>query len=186
MTNDIKRRHREHSRPHKHGRNSKVYEYFASHQMGIPQPKILLFGLTPAESREKEDEWLQKYKNEGWKIINTAKTGKSSGSLGSYVRKWTIEALKKEASKYKTKAEFEKYSSAAYTTALNKGIINQLGLVDAKPTRRAVRNVETGEVFRSLSAAGKKYGVSPDYISWAAQGKRDTYAGYHWEFAENE
>ena len=186
LTNDIKRRHREHSRPHKHGRNSKVYEYFTSHQMDIPQPKILSYRLTPAESREKEDEWLQKYKNEGWIIINTAKTGKNSGSLGSYVRKWTIEALKEEASKYKTKAEFERYSSAAYSTALNKGIINQLGLVDAKPAKRAVRNVETGEVFRSLSAAGKKYGVSPDYISWAAQGKRDTYAGYHWEFIENK
>jgi len=55
-------------------------------------------------------------------------------------------------------------------------------LIDEHPSKRPVRNIETGEVFPSLMAAGRKYGVSPDYISWAAQGKRDSYAGFHWEF----
>jgi hypothetical protein len=55
-------------------------------------------------------------------------------------------------------------------------------LIDEHPSKRPVRNIETGEVFPTLTAAGRKYGVSPDYISWAAQGKRDSYAGFHWEF----
>ena len=61
-------------------------------------------------------------------------------------------------------------------------ILADFNLIDEHPSKRPVRNIETGEVFPSLMAAGRKYGVSPDYISWAAQGKRESYAGYHWEF----
>ena len=182
LTNDIKRRHREHSHPHKHRKNSPVYEYFASKGMEVPSPKILAERLRPLESREIEDKWVQHYTDEGWNTINVAKTGRVSGSIGSYTRIWTIDALKAEASKYKTRTEFSKGSPSAYSTAYNRGVLADLNLIDEHPSKRPVRNIETGEVFASLSAAGRKYGVSPDYISWAAQGKRDSYAGFHWEF----
>ena len=182
LTNDIKRRHREHSHPHKHRKNSPVYEYFASKGMEVPSPKILAERLRPLESREIEDNWIQHYKDKGWNPINVAKTGRVSGSIGSYTRIWTVDTLKAEASKYKTRTEFAKGSPSAYSTAYNRGILADLNLIDEHPSKRPVRNIETGEVFPSLMAAGRKYGVSPDYISWAAQGKRDSYAGFHWEF----
>ena len=65
LTNDIKRRHREHSHPHKHKKNSPVYEYFISRGIGVPGPRILAENLTPLESREVEDNWLKRYKEEG-------------------------------------------------------------------------------------------------------------------------
>lgn len=150
--------------------------------MEVPSPKILAEKLRPLESREIEDNWVQHFKDEGWNTINVAKTGRVSGSIGSYTRIWTIDTLKAEASKYKTRTEFSKGSPSAYSTAYNRGILADLKLIDEHPSKRPVRNIETGEVFPSLMAAGRKYGVSPDYISWAAQGKRESYAGYHWEF----
>lgn len=186
LTNDIKRRHREHSRPHKHKKNTPVYEYFIAKGLVVPEPKILAQGLKPMESKDIEDWWIQYYKDEGWNILNVAKTGKVSGSIGAYTRIWTIEALRLEASKYKTRKEFSKGSPSAYTTAYKKGILSSLKLIDEHPAKRPIRNIETGEIFPSLSAAGKKYGISPDYISLAARGKRDSYAGFHWEFVENE
>ena len=186
LTNDITRRHREHSHPRKNRKNSPVYEYFVSKGMEVPEPKILSEKLRPLDSREIEDNWVKKYRDDGWNIINVAKTGRVSGSIGSYARIWTIEALRAEASKYKTRKEFSTGSPSAYSTAYNRGILEDLNLIDEHPSKRPVRNVETGEVFASLSAAGRKYGVSPDYISWAAQGKRESYAGYHWEFVENK
>jgi hypothetical protein len=182
LTNDIKRRHREHSHPHKHRKNSPVYDYFASKGMEVPSPKILAERLRPLESREIEDNWVKHYKDNNWNILNVAKTGRVSGSIGSYTRIWTIEALKAEASKYRTRKEFSTGSPSAYSTAYNRGILADLNLIDEHPSKRPVRNIETGEVFASLSEAGRKYGVSPDYISWAAQGKRESYAGFHWEF----
>ena len=94
--------------------------------------------------------------------------------------------LDKTLTKYKTRKEFSKGSPSAYTTAYKKGILSSLKLIDEHPAKRPIRNIETGEIFPSLSAAGKKYGISPDYISLAARGKRDSYAGFHWEFVENE
>ena len=186
LTNDIKRRHREHSHPHKHKKNSPVYEYFISRGIGVPEPRILAENLTPLESREVEDKRLQRYKEEGWNVINSAKTGRVSGSIGSYTRIWTDEALRTEAAKYRTRKEFSDGSPSAYSTAYNRGILDDLGLIDEHPSKRPVRNIETGEIFPSLFAAGRKYGVSPDYISWAAQGKRESYAGYHWEFVNSK
>jgi superfamily II DNA or RNA helicase len=40
---------------------------------------------------------------------------------------WTIDELKKEAKKYKTKSEFQKKSKGAYLSAYRKGIINKIG-----------------------------------------------------------
>ncbi len=185
LTDNLKRRHREHVRNHKNGKNSKVYVHFHSKGLDIPAPKVLESNVTAMDSRELEDFWLQKYRHDGWTIINVAKTGRTSGSIGGFVRIWTVEAIKQEAAKYTTKAEFEKANPSAYAAALQKKIMKELSLLDVKPARLPVRNIETGEVFPSLSAASKKYNVSPDYIGYAAKGKRESYAGYHWEFVED-
>ena len=184
LTDNLKRRHREHIRNHKNGKNSRVYEYFTSKGLDIPEPKILDNHLTAMDSRELEDAWLQKYKEGGWIIINVAKTGRTSGSIGGFIRIWTVEAIKEEAARYTTKAEFEKGNPSAYAAALQKKIMKDLPLVDVKPARLPVRNIETGEVFPSLSAAGRRYNISLDYIGYAAKGKRESYAGYHWEFLD--
>ena len=63
-----------------------------------------------------EEYYLQKYKSEGWNTLNRAKTG----SIGGNAVKWTFEAVKKEALKYKSRSEFENNCSSAYNASLKR------------------------------------------------------------------
>lgn len=63
-----------------------------------------------------EEEILQKYKSDGWKILNKAKTGSIGGSS-----KWTKEKCILDALKYKTRKEWFVNSSGAYKLSLKSG-----------------------------------------------------------------
>lgn len=54
-----------------------------------------------------------------------------------------------------------------------------------KRTKKAVRCIETGEVFESIMSAGRSKKVSYQVIASCLHGKGKTAAGYHWEFVEN-
>lgn len=47
---------------------------------------------------------------------------------------------------------------------------------------KEVRNVDTGEVFKSLHEARRKNFIKPDAISKCCLGKTKTSAGYRWEY----
>jgi hypothetical protein len=52
---------------------------------------------------------------------------------------------------------------------------------------KAVKNIDTGEVFRNLTDAAKSCGlVAGDTISLCCKGKQSTAGGYHWEYVEKE
>jgi group I intron endonuclease len=53
-----------------------------------------------------------------------------------------------------------------------------LGAAHKKP----VQNIETGEVFKSATDAGKRYGVGNDTVWRACNGKNKTAAGYRWKY----
>ncbi len=82
-----------------------VYSFAKEHDIAVPEMKILETNLTIKEGAKKEGEWLEKYKQDGWLIINKAKTG-SLGGLGK--GKWNKETCYEEAKKYKTRREFSK------------------------------------------------------------------------------
>jgi len=48
--------------------------------------------------------------------------------------------------------------------------------------KKPVRNIDTGEVFPSLAAAGKSVGHSYKHISDVCNGKRKKAFGFRWEF----
>lgn len=51
--------------------------------------------------------------------------------------------------------------------------------------KKAVRNIDTNEAFKSLADAAKSCGLKQgDTISLCCQGKQSTAAGYHWEYVE--
>lgn len=49
---------------------------------------------------------------------------------------------------------------------------------------KAVRCVETGEVFQSITAAARHYGLYPQGIGSAARGEYPRCGGYSWEYVE--
>lgn len=49
---------------------------------------------------------------------------------------------------------------------------------------KAVKNIETGEIFESATSAGLKYNIKADFIRRVCVGERKTTGGYHWEYVE--
>jgi len=106
ITYDINARHNQHLS----GKNfSKVYEHGEKYNVEIPSPKQLTDYIDKDKAAKLEGEYLEKYKNEGWKIINIAKTGGLGGKKHRYDKEEiTKDFCKKMAEKYDTPTQFSK------------------------------------------------------------------------------
>jgi hypothetical protein len=93
-------------------KNSAVFLYMEKTGL-VPIKKIMTDFLNKDDASEMETEILNKYRNEGWKILNRTKTG----GLGGFTRRWTPENIEKEALKYDTLTEFYKNSRAVTVAA---------------------------------------------------------------------
>lgn len=68
-----------------------------------------------------ESDYVNKYRNEGWNILNKAKTG----SVGS-VKKWTKEKCSKVAQMFDNRTAFMKTHSGAYQSASINGWLDEI------------------------------------------------------------
>lgn len=121
-TSDLKRRDRAH-RDKK--QNDSLYQFCFNNNVEIPKPIILDEYLTAKESQEKEDIWVKEYLNNGWTVINKAKTGVNIGSLGAIPRKWTYETCKLVAKNCINKEDFKKKYPGAYNASRTNKWINE-------------------------------------------------------------
>lgn len=129
LTVDKKRRHYNHSTGYDKGgkvTKSPVYQYFQSIGKPVPNPIYLEERLTASEAREKEHEWLMKYQEMEYLLLNKGKTGAGIGSLGSAAIKWTKPKVFEEARKYQSRSEFATKCAGAYTVATKRGWIEQM------------------------------------------------------------
>lgn len=69
-----------------------------------------------------EEKYLLKYKNDGWNILNVAKTG----AIGGSEILWNKKTLKTEALKYNSRNLFKHKSSGAYSAALDLKCIDEI------------------------------------------------------------
>lgn len=95
-----------------------VVLFAREHGLPTPPMKILEDNLTLKEGTEKEGYYLELYRNDGWNILNRAKTG-GIGLL--FKNKWSKRTCYQEAKKYKTRGDFAKLSSGAYEVARSNG-----------------------------------------------------------------
>lgn len=94
LTNSII--HRDFS--HRSKKNSSVYKFAQSNRVPIPQPKILEKEIPILESGEREHYWELEYEKNGWHVLNRAKTGSVSSSLGCpSPLKWNRKTVQKLA-----------------------------------------------------------------------------------------
>lgn len=130
-TLDLHKRDLSHRRGRKHKNGTitydSVYEFANKNKLSIPLPIILYKNLTAEESLIKEDEMVKKYSNDGWSLLNKAKTGRLSGSLGSF-KKWDYEACKKFCKKYQFKSEIMKANSECYEICRKNGWFDGFGI----------------------------------------------------------
>ena len=129
-TNNITKRDREHKKTHHHsdGKITKgsVLKYSEKTGIEIPLPKVLKEKLTLLQSREEEDNFCKEYENNGYTLLNIAKTGKYSGSLGACLLYDNYEQILDVAKKYSAKFEFIKNCGGMYTAVKRMGLWKQL------------------------------------------------------------
>lgn len=100
---------------HRSDKRSTVYKFAHENNILIPEMIILESCLSLEEGLEKEDYYVNKYREEGWNVLNKGKTGKRSGSIGAIRNgKWNQKTCYEEAKKYKSSFEFSRKCSRAY------------------------------------------------------------------------
>lgn len=52
------------------------------------------------------------------------------------------------------------------------------------PRCKRVKNVETGEIYPTLTAAAQRYNKAVSNLSACLKGRQKTWCGYHWEYVE--
>jgi len=151
LTYDEKGRLKTHNKDIK----SAVYQHIS--KTGLePEFKMLTPDYIPFDQAvDLERDYIQKYRENGWVILNRA----FGGSLGSSFKKdWTPEKIASIASKYKTRGEFQKSNSRAYAMA------KILGIFDEVTKHMPVRNLFKWDVD-TIEREASKYSSYKDFAS---------------------
>ena len=174
--------------------NDTVAKYARENGFAVPPMEIIEDNLTIAEALIQEDYWKNYYKDRGYKILNTAKTGIGSGSIGAINHgKWPKEKVFEEAKQYKTKIDFEIGSSNAYYKAKRMGWLKEMvwfvsGHINHKKQSKPVLQYTKDDQcfvaeYPSMQEAGRQTGINVGKICNCCNGKRKTTGGFIWKYA---
>ena len=168
-----------------------VVLFAKEHDIPIPEMKILETNLTLKDGTEKEGYYLDYYRNNGWNVLNRAKTG----SVGLLFRnKWSKKTCYQEARKYSTRSMFAKLSPRAYDVARSNGWLDSYTWFDEMKKSNGYWNVyencynaalqcksktEFSDKYNRASVIAKKNGWIKDY-TWLNK-KRQAH-NKKWEF----
>lgn len=111
------------SRNTEHHTRGTVFNFATENNIDIPEMIVLESGFNVLVGLEKEDYYVNKYKSEGWNVINKAKTGKQSGSLGGIIHKLSYEKCYNIAKQYSNIRDFRKNSNNVYSKSHKMGWI---------------------------------------------------------------
>jgi predicted GIY-YIG superfamily endonuclease len=114
LTHNIKERYWSHINRD----NSTVYKYIQLTNANFEFKVITEQPIPNEDAQILEHETIQKYKENGWNILNKSKTGKGSSSLGGNIKKWTKEECLKEALLYQSRKTFDRANTSAYQAVL--------------------------------------------------------------------
>lgn len=107
------------------------------------------------EATNLEEFYLNKYKNNGWNVLNVAKTG----SIGGNNLFWTKDRCKIEALKYNTKNEFRLNCGGAYNSSIRNNWIEDITTHMKRPKRKIVWT------FDACKNEALKYLTKKDFAS---------------------
>lgn len=102
---------------HKNNTKDTVRRFAEDNNITLDKPIILADKVNLSSSVKLEEHYFNQYKDNGWIMINKAKTG----SIGGLAHKWTYSTCKKEAEKYTLLKDFIKQSVSAYDKAIKYG-----------------------------------------------------------------
>ena len=128
--------------------------------IAVPEMKILESGLTLEEGVKKEAWWIEKYREEGWIVLNRAKAG-SIGMIGKGKTRYTKEICSELSKECIVRAEFKEKYPQAYKVAFTKGWINDFTwLKDGKMVGADKRRKYD---YQTCYEEAKKYNTITDF-----------------------
>ena len=105
----------------------------------IPIRKQLTDYVDVEMASKLEGEYLEKYKNNGWSILNI----KPTGGIGGCTLIWTKEKCFNAAKQCKTRTEFHKKYRGAYSSAIKNGWMNEIHLIlKSNKGRKIIHTIE--------------------------------------------
>lgn len=187
----IKPRERDYA--HRDKKNSSVNRFATLNNIPIPQMTIIKTDITPAEALEWEDYYVKKYREEGWNVLNRAKTGIKSGALGGGILQPKIkeEYVCEIARQYTTLKDFENNHPNLYNKAKKeKWLIKWFWLKKQRqfkePVVKLTMNNELCGWYEDAKAAAKTMGANyGSNISLCCNGKQTTAYGCKWQYQDN-
>jgi hypothetical protein len=151
LTGNVDRREKSHT---EEDENSAVRLHML--QLGKkPKMKIVSDGyINFKDAQNMEGCVVEKYRNEGWRILNRTKTG----SLGSCTRVWTLDMLKDLAKKYKNRTEFLTKEPNAYAAIARNGWLDDV----FKDMKRLI-NPNNTWTYEVVAKEASKYNKKSDF-----------------------
>lgn len=180
-------------RDYSHRNTGTVYKFAVSNNIAVPQITILKSDLMLKEGLEWEDFYVNKYKGEGWNILNIAQTGVVSGSLGSLDRgKWTEKTVYEEARKFNYLIDFIKESPSAYDKARIEGWLADYDWLKRSEREKSVVQLTLDNqivaVYPSVRSACREIGCKNNTnLSACCRGVRHhkTVNGFKWQYQDD-
>lgn len=111
-----------------------LHKFCKENNIEMPQPIVLEENLNAPESQIKEDEYVERYRNDGWNVLNKAKTGIGVGSLGSVV-KWNYEKCAEISKNCESKQDMRIKCPGAYHSSYINGWLDDFFISKKKPNR---------------------------------------------------
>ena len=115
---------------HKKDSKSAVKRFYGRN---VPEAITLKTQLTIEESTYWEDYYKNKFRSEGYTLLNVAPTGLGTGSIGG-IPKWSSkEDVFEESRKYHSRSEFKRMSGGAYNHANANGWLDEMSWLTTPP-----------------------------------------------------
>lgn len=175
LTYDIKQRHTEHC-------SGKIFSsmrnYCTLNNIEIPEPKQLTEYLDSETASRMEGEILEKYKNNGWKCLNVAKTGGLGGNKHLYKGiSIDIGLCKKIAMECNSQSEFQIKYRSLYKIAKQRGWLEYIfSHFDKEAIKEKVRkalikaNKERKRDIEKLREIAIKHGMNKEVLQYDLNG----------------
>ena len=136
---------------------------------------------TDEYKRKMSDAMKGKVTGENNPFYGKKHTIKSLEKMSNYQSaRWTVEARKERSESYKGK--FVGADNPFYKKEHKQSSKDKMSKAKDK-MKVKVRNIDTGEVFESLSLASKTHNVQVTHITRVCRGQRKTCGGFRWEYA---
>lgn len=171
-------------RHHRDGSNgSSVYRFASSHGVSVPSMQLVASGLRVDEAQAIEDETIKLCREDGWQILNKARTGIGVGSIGCSAHRWTKPRVFEVASGFTRRKHFERTYPSAYDVARRNGWLDELiplpPQIPKPPSKPKVLMLTYKPSYDDLLAEAKKYHSRKEFMqkSWGGLYEKARKAG---------